>query len=300
MNRNVHRQIAEERGVDIRNPSSALFGVSSGDRYKDANQKIPYPTRPYNFTLSSAQYFMYGFFTRIALPEIKFTWAIPTLTTKNNQIAFTYNGVTTTVTVPAGWYNPTTLASALQTRVNLIPGVAGVTVVADPVTGYFTANANVGNTFKFGPFTALPVANQLFYLMNWNYSVLEIPGGTPQTSGLPSMLSTQFIDIVCPQLTYNQDVKDGDTGTITRDILARIYLTPDVDATNPELIGSQPFQIYRQFAFPKQIKWSPNQPITAGLKFEVYDDQGILLTSGTPAIDNILPDWNMTLLVSEV
>ena len=307
MNRNVHRQLAEERGVDIRNPSSALFGVSSQDRYKTVAQRLTNPSSPFKFILSSAQNFMYGFFTRIALTEIKFTWAIPTITENNSQIRIVYRpggvGPTTTYTLNVdylqepdqdnpGWFTPTELAAELQARVRTATTNAGFTLTASTVTGQFQASSNNTDTFYFSP-----APNPTLYnMMNWFGATLD----DVQDSGSPSMLRTQFVDIVCSQLTYNQDVKDGDTGQVTRDVLARIYLTPELDGLNPELIGSQPFQIYRQFAFPKQIKWSPNQPITAGLQFEVYDDQGALLTSGQDIIDYQQPDWNITLLVSEV
>jgi hypothetical protein len=115
-------------------------------------------------------------------------------------------------------------------------------------------------------------------------------------------LSTQYIDIVCSQLTYNQDVKDATRGLISRDMMCRIYLAPDGVDPNPELLGSQPFGIYRQFMFPKQIKWNAGQNVGGYLKFEVYDDAGYLLTeSGNPQSDGdaVLGNWYLTLLASE-
>ena len=70
---------------------------------------------------------------------------------------------------------------------------------------------------------------------------------------------------------------------------------------NPELVGSQPFTIYRQFAFPKQIKWNSGQNIGGYLKFEVYDDAGYLLGTGLdPAYEARQGDWEATILASEV
>lgn len=311
MNRNIHRQLMEERGVDIRNPSSALFGVSSADRYENpAVRAFNGAKSPFKFTLNSNQNFMNGFFTRVALTEVKFTWAIQTITGNNNKLNLQYKiGAvpgTYTLTVPSGWYNPTSLASTLQGLIRSATGNVGFTLVADPITGVFTGATNNADTFNFAPqglLTAQAYKIGLYQMMNW--PPVLTPGSpivlsSTISSGVPTMLRTQFIDIVCAQLTNNQDVKDGDTGSIVHDVLARIYLTPEVDTNNPELIGSQPFQIYRQFAFPKQIKWSPNQPITSGLQFEVYDDQGDLLTAGSLGEDSVQPDWNITLLVSEV
>ena len=124
-----------------------------------------------------------------------------------------------------------------------------------------------------------------------------------------SMLSTQFVDIICDGLTYNQSLKDGDSGDISRTMLCRVFLTPDGFTGNSTNLGSAPILIHRTFPFPKQIKWNANQPI-GNLKFQVFDSEGYLLStydgvSGTqtnpPAyFDSDMSDWSMTLLVSEV
>jgi hypothetical protein len=92
-------------------------------------------------------------------------------------------------------------------------------------------------------------------------------------------------------------------------MLCRVFLTPDAFTGNLANLGSNPILLHRVFPFPKQIKWSPNQPI-GNLRFQVFDSQGYLLTTndglfGTPTnppsyFDSDLGDWSMTLLVSEV
>jgi hypothetical protein len=113
------------------------------------------------------------------------------------------------------------------------------------------------------------------------------------------MLPTQFIDIVCSQITANQDVKDGTSQSTPRDVLARVYFAADATTSNPELLGSEPFKIYKQYAYPKQIKFDPLMPIQGFLRFEIYDDAGDLVTSGNDVVDAGMPDWQITLLVSE-
>jgi hypothetical protein len=144
-------------------------------------------------------------------------------------------------------------------------------------------------------------------MMAWNnnQSLKTFQYGSPNAS----MLSTPFIDVTCDGLTYNQSLKDGDTGQINRTMLTRIFLTPESFTGNMANLGSAPILVHRQFSFPKQIKWNPNQPI-GNLRFQVYDSQGYLLstyeglsgeaTNPVTHWDSDMGDWNMTLLVSEV
>jgi hypothetical protein len=128
------------------------------------------------------------------------------------------------------------------------------------------------------------------------------------------MIWTNYVDIVCANLTYNQALKDSSSSKITRDIIARIYLTESVPPLNypttvaeeatyfgPLPYGTRPFTIYRQFQTPKEIRWNKQQPI-GQCTFEVFDDQGRSLadTWGTNIVDiGTAADWNMSLLVTE-
>jgi hypothetical protein len=330
MNRNVQQQLQGEKGVDIRLPSTALFGVSSTDRYSSLAQSSGQSSSPYTqVSISSKQNFMNGFFTRIALTEVRLPWTIPTISKRNSNMIIKYfpggtgTGTNYTLVFEDGWYDPFSLAAELESLVKSVTSNASFDVAYLPDSHCFQAKTNNTDEFYFIPSPSQPISGEknnrvsVFEMMNWIY---DNNATTTLISGIPSMLSTKFVDIVSEQLTYNQDVKDADTGTITRDVLARIYLTPD--HTSPQVgtsytynsgtyfytyewTGSQPFEVYRQFAFPKQIKWSPNQPV-GNLVFNLYDDQGYPLTSDnkqpylTPYGDNCMPDWNITLLVSEV
>jgi hypothetical protein len=152
-----------------------------------------------------------------------------------------------------------------------------------------------------------PNAVTIFEMMAWNnnQTLRAFQYGSPNAS----MLSTPFVDVVCDGLTYNQSLADGDTGEINRTMLCRIFLTPDGFTGNMANLGSAPILLHRAFPFPKQIRWSPNQPI-GNLRFQIYDSQGYILTTfegvsggGTnPPThwDSDMGDWSMTLLVSEV
>lgn len=334
MNTSISAQLDRETGVDIRPSSTALFGISSFDRYTSLfernNQEAPLKS-PFNATISSQQPFIQGEFHRIGIAEVVLRWFLPTITTNNARIRILYSaggvgpGVTFFLTIPTnlgpgqpsdvGWYTPTTLATALQTAVRTATGNVGFTITASLINGAFRAQTNNADTFVFLPFqpSAAPNRIGLFEMMNWgranNTPYLPNPPNPPpvpvqlvnHNSGVPTMLRTQFVDIVCSQLTGCQGVKDADTGDISRDLMCRVYLNDGFSGT-PQLVGSTPFVIQRQFSLPKQIKWLPNTTVGGFLKFELYDDQGYLLESGSPApvLDNQQGDWNLTLQLSEV
>jgi hypothetical protein len=72
--------------------------------------------------------------------------------------------------------------------------------------------------------------------------------------------------------------------------------------------GVSPFVIYRQFPYPKQIRWNNKMPI-GNLTFELYDDQGrniqdLWNSAYPPATPEGLAYansfvWNATMLISE-
>lgn len=340
-----------DTGTDIRYPSNAVFGISSVDRYASQSAAATNPTSPYQFTLTTnGQNFLNGYFTRLALTEVRFPWTIPTITPRNDKILLYYwagasaNPVVTNITIPDGWYDCAGLATALQTAIQVAYPAFTVTFnTTNPNGPVFTAyTGNNANKFSFAPYIdpLQPNRTGLFEMMNWvqQTSLNRNDWAATMYSGIPNLLSTKFVDIVCSQLTYNQDVKDADTGTITRDILARVYLTNGSNETNIHNTGSAPFMVYRDFSNAKQIKWSNIQPV-GNMSFEVYDDSGYLLSTrqatvsplgqelvqvfdidgvtpltypydGSPVYAPVNPnliffdseqgDWNITVLASEV
>lgn len=248
-----------------------------------------------------------------------------------NIVAFTTLAVTGSVgirylvTIPEGWYNlentSTTdftnqgnLAFQFQKEVKTMTGSTTFTCVYNRDTStsiapynVFIALSNNTDTFWFQRYTDIAYPNRvgLFEMMAWKTN--QINNVAAQVSSPnASLLSTPFVDIVCYNLTYNQSLKDADTG-VTRDILCRLFLTPDAFTGNVANLGSSPILVHRAFPFPKQIKWNADQPI-GNLRFQVYDSQGYLLETGDGVsgsntyqyFDADMGDWTMTLLVSEV
>jgi hypothetical protein len=104
----IHKQLSlsqgqQGEGVNIRNPSTALLGVSSIDRYNypggepselgagqiNPSQNFGNPlSSPYDFSISTNANFLDGYFTRLAVNEIQFRYTLPTLTSRNNKIYF--------------------------------------------------------------------------------------------------------------------------------------------------------------------------------------------------------------------
>jgi hypothetical protein len=184
--------------------------------------------------------------------------------------------------------------------------------VGQPYNTFFAGNLlSTGlSSFYWSRYTepTRPNAVGLYEQMAWanNQSLATFQYSSPNAS----MLSTPFVDICCDGLTYNQALKDSDTGDISRTMLCRVFLTPDGFTGNVANLGSAPILIHRQFPFPKQIKWNANQPI-GNLRFQVYDSQGYLVSTYEGAVsgpitnpityyDSDMGDWSLTLLISEV
>lgn len=170
----------------------------------------------------------------------------------------------------------------------------------------FTSLQN-NNLNNVPPYGAAPTAFWDFYVINNPYNNIFKGNGF---SGQTYAQGTRYVDIVCSQLSYNQALKDSSSQKTVRDALCRLYIIDpyNVQSTTPTTDpafappGTLPTTIYRNFTQPKQIQWLPNQPITGSLRFQVFDDEGDILT-GQDFVDEALPpnatNWSMTLLVSE-
>lgn len=296
---------------------------------------------PYSFTITKAQSILNGFFTRIGVTEVAFPWVLPNINLHTNQIQVQYQviappGPVTTVTLqlPDGFYTPSQLAAAFQQSVRNIdaslaaftmtygaaapldptapPYASGVSA-SIPAFTYATNSANV--EIAFLPMTPLSAAypfpsytRQLFDLMGFTTDIQSVLDVGPSYGGYTLCQACKYVDIVCTQITNNQSLKDNSSSIVNRDMLCRLYVADPTasSAIDPKSstfcpAGCMPFTIYRNFATPKYIQWLPNQPVPGFLKFEVYSDDGSLLTSLDTNAQNGYDrvDWALTLLVSE-
>ena len=326
----------QDKATTIRPSSTALFCVDSDDRYKTYSERRTNPSYPFTFSISKNESLLNGFFSRLGLTEFRLNWTLPNISAAwgNNTITITSGGNPYVFTLPDGFYDLQTLCTTLEGLVQAgtsVPASAGVlpTFVAVPSLDGSVAFASGGVQTFFFP---APTANirTLYDMLN----VRTTAPATTQQGGIVNLRATDFIDVVCSQLTYNQDLKDGTSAPTNRDMLTRIYLDESVPSlyrtttlsfpipagpATSELVpqtdftdrtnGSTPFVIYRQFTQPKQIKWDDSQPI-GNLVFELYDDQGRSLqdlwaSTYPPSSSNLGRFysnsfiWNFTLLVSE-
>lgn len=311
---------AKDTAVTQRPPSSALLCIDSEDRYSDVPSSRVSPTSvsqtPYDFTITKRESLMNGFFTRVGVSEVVFPWVIPNINPKTNRMRVSFNGnPPVQISITPGFYSPSALAAAIQVAVravNVALNAFTITYGASgaPLFEYATNNATV---VAFYPIVAnspgysydLTTTRQLFDVLGFNASnQLET---TSYFGGSTYCQAVRYIDIVCSQMTYNQALKDTMSQKIARDVLCRVYVgdAAGVQSTVPVSSatfcppGCAPTTIYKNFAVPKYIQWMPNQPVPGFLRFEVYDDQGVILTEQDPGAYSAKTDWSMTMLVSE-
>jgi len=173
---------------------------------------------------------------------------------------------------------------------------------------------------------------QLFDVLGFTYEnrsfTSTIGGPFPTVKGYGQATLAQavrYIDICSPQLTANQGLIDATSQTVGRNALCRLYIgdlplpsqfanigqvTTVPDANTPYFTppGCEPMVIYRQFSTPKYVAWNAFMPINGRIQFQVYDDNGQLLTpveKGLGLLGEVdttfsaYTDWSITLLISE-
>ena len=293
--------IPTEKGVPIRQPSTANLMIDSQDR-------VP-STPPTDFTINQKNSILNGYFTRIGVTEVVLEWFQPNLTGDGCVFEFEESGGSTnlSVTIPAGFY---TVASALQAM------ATGMTTASNGAGGQvrtYTASGSNGQgriTTSSGTFDFIAgvVFNSVKDRLGMNgtaasfQAVGQDPTNDTGTGWTPDLRAYRYIDFVSPSLTYNQDLKDASTANTIDNILARWYFAWDsqspLDSYGfPILQGYTSFTERRIFNPPKQIKWSPQQPI-GQLQFQVQYQPGDDIRSILPS--NTRMDFLMTLQISEV
>jgi len=279
--------MSDDKIVVIRQPSTANLMISSLDRnfsnYISAG----------NFTIQRNYSILNGFFTRLGVEEVCLEWNKPNIQTGvNDEFSVDISGAPANpydVTLPPGMY---TVAQVLDTLVALLN--------AAQATGTFSINNNLGwarlvCTVAYTIDDTL-LANELGFEIG-GAQALSFPTNEEQPANLALY---DFVDIISPELTYAQKLKDSTTGNNAKDVLCRWYMAWDNPPQNdkygfPILMGYQPFKCRRLFSPPKQIRWEPNLPI-GNLSFEVWSGVAgeISQLSGTDF------NFQLTIQVSEI
>jgi len=265
--------------VQIRQPATANLMVDSADRTSGSAD---------SFTIQKNNSILNGFFHRIATTEVVLDWNVPNIQATYGSNTFTVavtGGGTATIVLPEGFYTVAETLDAIVAGLNATSGIgATFSIVAGPPVA-------LTSTVAF-TVTATTLSNML--------------GVEPSVAAArfviikPDLRIYKYIDFLSPQLTYNQDLKDGTTSSKDSNSLCRWYFawgqTPDLDTYGfPILQGYTQFVERRLFNPPKQIRWENNMPV-GQLSFQLVGPDGQLIGKET---DVTFLDWLMTLQVSE-
>lgn len=226
--------LPEKEALTIRPSATSVFGIDSDDRYTSYAQRRTTPSYPFRFNIAKNEAFLNGFFKRIALTEFRMNWTLPNISLAwgNSQMLMTYQvgaGLPTTVTLTLddGFYGAEELAAELQRAMRVYIPTAEVTMGTagtdtTPDEWYFIRSGNPTTSFYFNPIPTNPY-RQLIDLLNIRLPLSSVLA-TSLFTGIPTLRPTDYIDIVCNQLTQNQNLRDTSTSSGARDILCRIYL----------------------------------------------------------------------------
>jgi hypothetical protein len=311
----MNNNYGEHVGVSIRNPSTANFLIDSNDR-----NNFPGSTTAANFTISKKNSLFNGYFTRIGVSEFVLDWNIPNVYDLSGvsqvpaSVTVAVTGQSTyTVTVPVGTYNVAQALNQIVVALNAVASPAVFSITKTANTNLVSLTSTVGFNFTVANASNSSLVNRLGFSIgvtsqNQTISTLNSP-----SYGIPNLRTVQYLDIVCNQLTYNQELKDASTSQNTQDILTRYYFANDTIIPSLDQYGFQIFPEYnffvnrREFPFPKQIKWDPTQPI-GQLQFQVYakyffyapEANNAFFPDDYALVNGSSFNWKMTLLVSEV
>lgn len=291
--------IPAEKAVPLREASTANLLIDSTDRTSGSAA---------DFLINLNASIMNGFFTRLAVAEVVLDWCVDNVSaeTGNNSIIIAVDSgggqsATKTITLPDGQY---TIAQCLDQIIvllntNPIPNTVFSLVAAPGGTKAIHMTLS-GSPSDFSIFST-NLAIELNIPTNEGIADNDFP------INCPKLLPYTYIDFVSDSLTYNQQLKDATTNEVSRNVLYRWTFAWDTPAPvdtygYPIYQGYQRFVARRVLPFPKQIRWSANQPI-GQLKFQVISSQGVVLpgipADGVPGVNGEM-EWSMTLLVSEV
>jgi hypothetical protein len=295
------QELVENPGQPIRQPATAVLTIDTADR------QAPATTLVNNIYINKQQTLMEGFFTRIALTEINYTWNIPNVNDRNNTISVNVQVpgegefLPVKATIETGFYTPDELATAVEAALEAAadaayPAGAPYTfqVDYDDTTRTFSIdNNNLPFELSFG---GTREGANLLWMMGFPGTTFESDSGqiTKYTGTFAPMIYTTYFDIVSQQLTKKQNVRDNSTSVNTgNNLLARIYLTPDglVKATptdQADIVGCRPFTVYREFQNPKQIYWDTKEFINV-VDLSLRDRWGNLLFESSSTETEIAP-----------
>jgi hypothetical protein len=302
----------EKKVRTIRPPDITALHINSLDRYTDlpggnfvtqayaqmANNILGNARPANNFEIQLPRALLNGYFTRVALDRIQLQIKLPTVITgyndsfllaKNDPAA---GGVISVITIPQGFYTPTTMAATLQTLIRAAPaGTAGYTVAYTGVNGGFTFATNTADTTYFWvpnfPPNVTPEAQATVYFRTTgrllgggrtSYAVPETGGNviapaTSFTTTGPNFNPTDYIDVCSYALTQFEEAKPtNSSASPPSNLLARVNLgVQGVQTTTAgNTGGAQPFTAAVQWPQPIWFRWSKESAVN-NIDFRLLD-----------------------------
>ena len=308
----------EHQGTPIRFPASAFLLIDSADRIQDADRvkaiaeplvALPDFSQPFNnFVIQKRQPFVAGFFTRLAVTELRFEYNIPNVNARNSKMRILIDDGNIdpntwdeyTLSIPENFYTPDELAQAVEAELNsVIPAKTWTCEYLFQISAFRITQDDPDYRFVIAPFL-YPNFNQrvrsLPYLMGFTAQngylfSSDVQYGTP----FPPMVYTRYIDICSRQLTQYQKAKDNSTrDNQVPGVLLRLYLTGPAlnvgvgDTTAEQIwVGCRPCIFHRLFPNPKYSYWSPDAFVDQ-IDIQLYDDAGNILYLPPSANPNIV------------
>jgi hypothetical protein len=286
-----------------------------------------------NMTIQANRPLVYGYFGRVALTQFTLKYQQQTIRTDYNDVfsialATTAAGpvfASANVTIPAGYYTTTQLASQLQTQLRAAnAALNAATVIAPRDTGNGLGDGfliNTGSAFVFMAVLVSPGLSESVLLqrlrclrtLGFSRPILGYPdintAGAPlvtptywlSASGTaPNLLPTDYVDIVSTALTNYKDAKDANSSLASPGaVVARIWLTEGAvnasfDPADPLNVGDSPITVTKSWTNPNWSQWSPNQTVNA-IDIRLIDMYGDTLVWSSMN----QTEWSATLTLTE-
>jgi len=260
-----------EKGIAIRQPSTALLLVNSsdGEKYNSTTKLRLFDGNPSRIYINNQAPLLFGYMTRLALTEVNIQWATPNVNEYNNTLTINYfDNVgflqgTTRISILNDFYTAPRLGAAVAFALNnnaALTTFFGVDTFQVTFGGLVCGTSPTGQIGEFTATNSTYTISTSSTLGRWSlspYNNTQVPfppllddltnmmGITPSETllgqwrtlqgGFASLQYTPYIDVISNFLTKNQNVRDGTSSKLvfSTGALARIFLSnEDFQARN--------------------------------------------------------------------
>lgn len=240
---------------------------------RDRNIRVRQPVN--NFILDNLK--VNGTFTKIGLDYMSLFLDMPNINPNNHNISVVVGSTQYDLVLADGYYNIASMKTALLSLLNTIAGQSW-SISTDPITNRFTISNS--NAFYFVPSYGGMDMREMLGIDIAN----PMTPATIQTFFYPpTMLYTQYIDIVSNTLNKFVKVRDSSSDGSTRNLIARVatsFLTqqPINDST---MYWDKPFTVAYEVVNMAWLRYSRDEYINT-LDISLLDDKGLPLQARIP------------------